>query len=155
MEIIDIVKDASGLIGFKDGQYIQSLFDSKHRRKKKSVIVGSLQLSELKKYYTIYNLNQHLREAQLAEKTIYFVGEVSEHGFLTYVKMNDDIVMGYNSVKDSRHQSNANIYFFKKIGEVEGKEIYIYIHDMVMLEKKISWVHKDGRTDVYHKLDEQ
>lgn len=155
METIDIVKDASGLIGFKDGRSIQSMFDGKHRRKKKSVIVGSLQLSELKGYYTIYNLNQHLREAKVAEETIYFVGGVSEHGFLTYVKMNDDILMGYNSEKDSRYQNNANVYFFKKIGEVEGKDIYIYIHDMVMLEKKISWVHKDGRTDVYHKVDEQ
>lgn len=88
----------------------------------------------------------HLVKANNTQNELIIAGNVSRINSLTYVQLNENFLLGYvGTHKDDQNASaypTADVYFFVKIGEVEGKTIYRYSSDMFLSDerKDISWI---------------
>lgn len=102
----------------------------------------------------------HKRVAENNEREFVISGNVSTISTLRFIQLTEEIITGYTTtVQDDKHNqnairrnlsSNSNIYFFKKIGEFEGKGIFRYASDMVVFEDKdkIDWILGVGKFEI-------
>lgn len=158
-----ILEDSSGLIGIESFGSLNGIFEEKElllperNPLSKLTEVGYIELDIKHRtdIYQPYALARYLRQRFInsnEESEVFFLGSVSEFERLSFARLTDTVMMGFNAKEDSLFETYANVYYFKKVGEVKGLPIYSYMHDMVISDNQIKWVTGKKMMTVSHDL---
>lgn len=114
--------------------------------------VGYIKTSKTNMTNYIFSSYRHPHYKFVAENTqneLYVLGRVSEINNFRFLQLTENIALAYTSLhsqdKGSKSTgSNADVYHYIKIGQVEGKSIYVYHSDMVIKDSEesasLEWV---------------